>query len=139
MFGERLFVYFFPAFLIALEWFMRSAFALDTELFVGPILASVGLSFLIPLTIPKKSDPHKLSKEAQEELERLHLTFIPKRERIFMQLCWLLMLIFIISWVSALYLSTIPGQYWWRFPISYYPGIFNCFAGIIMSELKELL
>lgn len=114
---------------------MRSAFALDTELFIGPIFASVGLSFLIPLTIPKRTDPHKLSKQTQEELERFKLTLIPR----FIQSCWMLMLIFIISWVSTLYLSTIPGQYWWRFPISYYPGFFNVFIGIVLSEIKELI
>jgi hypothetical protein len=135
MFGERIFVYFLPTFLIALEWFMRAAFSLETELFIGPILASVGLTFLVPLTIPKKTHHHhhQLSKQMREELERLQFTVIPKRERRFIQLCWSLMLIFILAWLSTLYLSTLPGQYLWRFPISYYPGFFNAFVGILLS------
>jgi len=43
-------IYGFPFYLIAFEALLRNLFQLDVIGFVGPTIASAGLSFLLPLT-----------------------------------------------------------------------------------------
>ena len=51
--GQIILIWGFPFYLIVLEMLFRGISGLDTGAFVGPAIATAGLSFLLPLTKPK--------------------------------------------------------------------------------------
>jgi hypothetical protein len=54
-FGNTVLELAFPLILLLFEWGLKRVLAVDTREFIGPTLAATGLSFLVPLTKPKKS------------------------------------------------------------------------------------
>jgi hypothetical protein len=127
MLGDRAIVYLFPAYLLAIEVFLRSALSLDSEAFIGPVLASIGLGFIIPLTIPRSAIVNR------DE------TTLSNKERRFIQICWIFILTLTVFWIWSLFLSTFPKKHWWVLHAGYYPGILSCVLGIALSEIKERL
>src|SRR5437764_941392 len=101
---ERLPVYIFPILLVVVEWIMRSfSPALgDTQTFIGPTLAAVGATYLIPLTVKKKRD---YPQSIMSVLNQNGLTAVPKKEAIFITWCWILLLVFTALWALSLYLA----------------------------------
>jgi len=143
-FLDRLPVYIFPAFLVVIEWILRSISSLDTQTFIGPTLAAVGASYLVPLTIDKPLTQEKQKKFPQviiDEFEMLRGKGISVRtesEQHFIQFCWVCVLVFTGTWALSLYLSAkFPHNLLWIAPASYYPGIVNYFGGIVLCEIRE--
>lgn len=52
-FSSRLPVYIYPLTLVGIEFLLRQLALLETKTFIGPTLASIGVSFLLPLTSKK--------------------------------------------------------------------------------------
>lgn len=152
----RLPVYAYPLFLVLVEWFLRSFASLETKTFIGPTLAAVGASLLLPLTVKKPltvtrrdrvvKEMDEASPELAEAFKKLSpekqskVSYIPQTEAIFVQVCWLSVLMLTLIWVWALFLSIkSPNDLWLdrNIPANYVPGFINFFLGFMLSEIRE--
>jgi len=127
MIGDRIIVYLFPAYLLAIEIFFRSALTLDTEAFAGPVLASIGLNFLISSTIPQKC------------IIKKDKTILLNKERYLIQCCWIAILVLIPIWIWSLILTTYTTQKLLFLHVGWYIGTIHCILGIISCEIKAHL
>lgn len=82
--GHIVLIWGFPFYLIVLEAIFRTISGLDVSSFVGPAIATAGLSFMLPLTRPKTisaSVPSELLKVVEESggviIDRNDYKFIP--------------------------------------------------------------
>jgi hypothetical protein len=160
---ERLAVYLYPiCCLLLLEYLMRSFISTKGTLaFIGPTLAALGISFVLPLTIRRLMTKEQLKERLKEKQEKIPDAISDKLEEIInredelgnigvsIQLdddmnvphaAWLLTsLLFTPVWAYALYLSIkFPEGFWWVFPCSCYPGFFNYVVGFGLAELREM-
>jgi len=134
---KRILIYGFPFFLIALEYVLRTALSLDSETFMGPTLAAVGISFLLSLIVPKNRELD-LSQETQNEIDRLGIIVVPRGEQILIDLVWVFIFALTASWAYCLYLSCInPSTTWFKIPAYQLLGYGNYFIGVLFSEIKE--
>lgn len=128
-----------PVLLIVIEWEMRSVSGVDTQAFVGPTLASVGLGILIPLMQPRpnRRDP-AIPASFYEEAERYHMTVSTEREHHFDDLCLFLLIPAIVLWTWTVYLSVkAPHSMAGPFAVYDYWGIVNYIVGAALTEIRE--
>lgn len=143
--AERLPIYIYPLFLLMIEYILRSLGSLEIQPFIGPTLAAVGTSLVLPLIIRKPLTVEKLKKYPQivRQLDRAHqqklpVGYLPPAEITFIYIC--LSFIFILTgiWAVALYLSIkFPDELLWIVPSNYIPGFINYFIGVVLSEIRE--
>jgi hypothetical protein len=152
----RLPIYAYPLFLVLVEWFLRSFASLETKTFIGPTLAAVGASLLLPLTVKKPltitrrdrvaEEMNAVSPELAEVFKKLSpdkqskVSYTPPTETLFVQVCWLSVLILTLIWLWALFLSIkSPNDLWLNgsVPANYVPGFINFFFGFLLSEIRE--
>ena len=134
---KRILIYGFPFFLIALERVLRTALNLNSETFMGPTLAAVGVSFLLSLIVPKSRELG-LSQETLSEIDRQGIIVIPRNEQILIDLVWVFIFTLTASWAYCLYLSCItPTSTWLKIPAYQILGFGNYFVGVLFSEIKE--
>ena len=140
-FSERLLSYFYPIFLLVIEWFLRFAFQLDTQAFIGPTLTATSIGMTISLTTFKSNKG--LSEDIIEQVKRLEekgVRIETSRSIIFRNSCFLITLFLTIVWISTLVISVkFTGSKFWKFPLSYFLGLFCYFIGFITSEIKEFV
>jgi hypothetical protein len=131
--SDRALSYLYPIFLLALEWFLRLAFQLNTQEFVGPTLAATSVGLVIPLIAFRSAkglsdeNGNKLPPEILEQLRRLEESgakLVSGESVIFANLCFLMSLLFTLAWVAT---------------ISYLLGVFCFVLGLFLSEMKEFL
>ena len=97
--------YAFPLILLVFEWGLRTLMLVDVSGFIGPTLASAGLSFLIPLTKPKilgvkfSKYPNAVATTATD------LQFVG--------LVWLLILVSLFAWSASCFgrLKPLPNDF----------------------------
>lgn len=140
-FFERMPIYFFPLFLLSLEWSLRFAFKLNTQEFIGPTLAATGVGMTISLTSYKS---RKVLKSIPAELKTYILendmTVDTGTTRFFRNLCWVFTLTLTAFWIGAIIISTQFGALsYWRIPLHYWIGGLSYLMGLILSEVKERL
>ena len=141
--SERAVIYIFPLFLLLIEVFFRFAFETDTQSFIGPTLASFGIGLVLPLTIYSK--PHNLTlnnlpPSLIQKLTSGEITIITAREKIFVNICWIMIICFTALWMWSLVLATkYSNLLWLSLPAHYYPGLINYLLGFVFSEVKELI
>ncbi|MEM8640417.1 MAG: hypothetical protein AAGG51_16610 [Cyanobacteria bacterium P01_G01_bin.54] len=148
--SDRALSYSYPFFLLALEWFLRIAFGLNTEEFIGPTLAATSVGMVIPLITFKSTkglsdeNGNKLSQETLDQLKKLEesgATYVSSESVIFSNVCFVVSLVFTLIWITTIVIGTespvmenFPG-----IPSSYLLG-FACFiVGLFLSEVKEFL
>jgi hypothetical protein len=136
---KRILIYGFPFYLILIESILRKAYRLESEAFIGPTLAAVGVSFLLPLIVPKKRD-FPVTQQTKQEVEAHGMTMRYKSEERFIDAVWLFIFTLTACWTYCLYLSSQSQiQLWWTFPIYKIIGFFNYFVGVLFSEIKEVV
>lgn len=138
--GKRLLTYGFPFFLIFIEFLLRNAYRLDTEEFIGPTLAAVGVSLLLPLIVPKKIEVG-LTQQTKQELDQKKVRILYKSEDRFIDIVWIFIFILTACWAYTLYISAQKDhiQMWMTFPNYKVLGFSNYFLGVLFSEVKEVV
>lgn len=89
--------YGFPLILLVFEWGLRTLMLVDASGFIGPTLAAAGLSFLIPLTRPKRLNATVPDYPKAVVTSRLDQQFVG--------LVWLLVLVSLFAWSASCYAS----------------------------------
>jgi hypothetical protein len=118
---------------------LRQALKLESEAFIGPTLAAVGISLMLPLIVPKKR-AFPIPKKTVQIIEERGCRIINKTESVFIDLVWTLIIILTALWAYSLYLSSqkpidSSAQLPWYLII----GFFNYFTAVILSEIKEII
>lgn len=134
----------FPFFMLFVEWFLKvTSFSSGTGAidFFGPSLASAGLGFLVPLTIPKSpSASIGIDKRTIKSLEEKGVELRLKGDDTFSQFVWLAILVFLCVWMVCLHISSnYPNMLYLQFPVHLWLGLFNYFIGVILTCAKEVL
>jgi len=134
---KKVLIYGFPFFLISLEAILRAALKLNSSVFVGPTLAGVGTSFLLPLIVPKQRC-FSLSEQIQKELMEKKILLVSKSEQILIDFVWLFIFVLTATWVYVVYIScTNSDLTWGAIPVPLAVGLTNYFVGVLFSVLKE--
>ena len=138
--SERATQYLFPLFLLAVEWFLRDAFRLSTQEFIGPTLAATGVGMTITLTSYEGNKLlQSIPSEIKEYAERNNLRVETTKSGVFRNMCWIVTLVLTLLWIWSITLSTQhPNSTLWIFPTHYYPGFGSYIFSLFLSELKEI-
>lgn len=88
-------IYGFPLTLLGFEWGLRTMLAVDSAGFTGPTLAAAGLSFLMPLTKPKKKNL-----PGHEDVVAMS-----KADAALTPILWICVFVFLFSWSWSCYVS----------------------------------
>lgn len=140
----------YPIFLLMLEWFLRIAFQLDTEEFIGPTLAATSIGLVIPLVTFRSSkgltdeNGDELSPELLEQIRRLEesgASVASGESTIFANICFVISLMFTLGWVATIVIeaNTPSSVFFLGLSPSYLIGL-SCFlVGLFLSEIKEFL
>jgi hypothetical protein len=136
---KRILIYGFPLFLLLIEALFRAALKLDTNAFMGPTIAAVGVDFLLPLIVPKPRQ-YPFSKNIKKEIAKHKIVIIPSAEQRLIGFIWIFIFILTCSWVYSLFISsTQPSLLWLGFPAYLVLGFANYFVGVLFSEMKEVI
>ena len=134
----KMIIFGFPVFLIGLEYLIRQIAKLEAYSFIGPSLASVGVGALIPLIEPKKKD-FGLPAATIADYKSRGILLKSEREETFILCVWLFILVLILGWAFALYLSSkLLTQTTWDIP-SLALGLISYTIGITFSQIKEVI
>ncbi|HCH4139903.1 TPA: hypothetical protein NKV59_003375 [Vibrio parahaemolyticus] len=126
----------FPFYLIVLEVIFRSATGIDASSFIGPAIATAGISFLLPLT---KAKPYS------EQIHGRTLALINsnggvvlnQRDQRFIPFVWLALLVGFLVWFWASNVAlTKPHDVVWFVPTHVAIGFINYFAAAVLSAIK---
>ncbi|MCP4373229.1 MAG: hypothetical protein GY797_34760 [Deltaproteobacteria bacterium] len=135
----KILIYGFPVILMIIEFILRASLALDTQIFIGPTLASVGIGFVIPLVAPKEKN-FGLTDKKIKEYQTKGIVLRSTRDETFIHFVLILIFVFTISWMSSLYLSSqFPKMTWLTVPAYMYPGFLNYFGGVLLSVVKGVI
>jgi hypothetical protein len=145
-FSDRFLSYLYPIFLLALEWFLRLAFQLDTQEFVGPTLAATSVGMVIPMISYRsaKGISNSLSEETIQQIKKLEemgAKIECGRSIVFRNFCFVVALFFTLIWVATIVISTkfpTTGNLW-GWSLSYILGFACYFLGFLLSEIKEFV
>ena len=88
-------IYGFPLTLLGFEWGLRTMLAVDSAVFTGPTLAAAGLSFLMPLTKPKRKNL-----PGHDDVVAMS-----KADAALTPILWIFVFAFLFSWSWACYVS----------------------------------
>jgi hypothetical protein len=148
--SDRALSYLYPVFLLGLEWFLRLAFQLDTEEFIGPTLAATSVGMVIPLITFRSArglsdeNGNKLSPETLSQIRRLEESgakLVSVESVIFGNICFLISLFFTLAWIAAIVIETgssTAGSFL-GISSSYLLGLACFLVGLFLSEIKEFL
>jgi hypothetical protein len=135
--GQILLIWGFPFYLIALEILFRGISGLDVSSFVGPAIATAGLSFLLPLTKPKD---HKnvMSAELLLTIQELGGEVVNEKDQKLIPFVWISILCGFLTWFWASYSSaSSPNEQFYFLPLHVAVGLINyCLAGFL-TIVKE--
>ncbi len=135
---RRFIICFFPFALFFIELFFRKGLSWDTEAFLGPSLASIGLGIVVSALELKRPDL-KITDQYARDLAAQGFEVLKTRDRRISDFALLFTFLGIPIWSYALYLSSLhPIQYWLTQPAALFPGIFNVVFGIALYIAKEL-
>ena len=126
----------FPFYLILVEIFFRSVSQLDTTGFIGPAIATSGLSFLMPLTKPKEGTP-LLTSSTIQTLKRHGLEAVPRSDQRFVPVVWATILAGFLVWLWSCSVSlTSPDARIWFVQKHVAIGMINYLAAAICAAIK---
>ena len=86
--------YCFPIMLVPFEWGLKLILKEDSTSFFGPTIAAAGLSFMVPLTEPKRL---RALKSAE--------IVIPPNDNRFIPILWILIILSLFAWAASCYFS----------------------------------
>jgi hypothetical protein len=134
---NRILIYTFPFFLLAMEWLLRISLAIDSRDFIPPTIVAAALGLLLPLTGYKNRE-FALSDSTKRQIEALHAVVVPKRERRLIDIVWLTILISLAVWGCCLVFACKPEHNPIKLSPVYY-GLATYFIAVIFSEIREAI
>jgi len=125
-------VYGFPIILALFEWGLRVILKLETIGFIGPTFAAVGLSFLMPLTRPKKI-------EIKVDIPGYDNVIVTKpADQTLISFIWILILLYLFAWSSSVYISVRqPNLEVFGLPTHVTIGICAYAVSLVLVAVKE--
>jgi len=135
--GQTLLVWAFPFYLIALEMLFRGVSGLDVSKFIGPAIATAGLSSLLPMTKPKEN-LDKISLEIRKVVESNGGRIVNNKDQKLLPFVWLSILFGFLIWFWASYISEkSPNSTFWFMPKHFAIGLINYLTAAVIAILKE--
>lgn len=139
-------MYLYPLMLVLLEILMRSLLSIEAGSIIGPSLAAVGASFVIPLTVKRPLTIDKLNKLKQRmkqtvysELVEAYTTgtiyYTDAEEEQVRSMGITFALLLMALWAVALVLTIKPSGSW--SPLTVVLGLLSCFIGLLLTEWSE--
>lgn len=126
----QILTYGFPLILIAFEWGLKFLMSQATTSFAGPALAAAALSFLMPLTQPKKLQV--------EVPEHPNLIVTSHADNQLIGFVWLLVFAFLFCWAWTCYLSVQnPAPKLWLLDQSLAIGLIVYTSSLVLTLVKE--
>ncbi|MDX7648070.1 hypothetical protein [Aeromonas caviae] len=126
----------FPFYLIVLEVLFRGATGLNTSAFIGPAIATAGLSFLLPLTKPKELS-EALHGRTLALVESNGGVVVNSNDQNLIPFIWLSILLGFLVWFWASHVaSTAPTNEFWFLPEHVAIGFINYLMAAILSAVK---
>jgi hypothetical protein len=135
--SNRILIYAFPFFLALMEWLLRISLRVDSKEFVGPTIAAAALGLLLPLTGIKNRD-FALSEPTRRQIEALKAVIVPKRERILVDIVWIVILTSLATWGACLVFACKPDINPLHVSPFYY-ALGTYFLAVIFSEIREAI
>jgi hypothetical protein len=133
---RRIFVALFPLALFGIELVLRKSAKWDTEGFIGPSLASIGLGFILSVQTPKEPD-FRITERYQDQLERDGYALIKRWDKIVMDAGLLILCIALPAWIFSLYAAS-EHLLWSTYSAGLLAGLLNTVLGTILYIAKEL-
>ena len=129
----------FPFYLIVLELLFRGVSGLDTSSFIGPAIATAGLSFLLPLTKPKALS-ESLHGRTLALVKSNGGVVVNSNDQNFLPFIWLAILIGFLVWFWASQVAlTAPSSTFFSIPAHVAIGFINYLMAAILSAIKGRL
>lgn len=125
--------YGFPIYLICFELLFRSISTIDTSSFIGPALASSGLSLFISVLKPKEV---RLESNIQPLPEGVQVYYQKDQKLILASIICLLIGLMMWYW-TCIFSLTKANHTLWIFPTHLVMGFGVYLIGIILSSIKE--
>lgn len=126
----------FPFYLIVLEMLYRGVSGQNISSFVGPTIATTGLSFLLPLTQPKKCE-ESLHSTTVEVVEKNGGIVVNRQDQRLLPFIWLSIFIGLLIWFWASHTaSTAEEETIWFIPKHIGIGFVNYILAAILSAIK---
>ena len=130
-------IYGFPLYIVLIELLVRAFLAIDTQAFVGPSLAAVGLGFLVPL-LHLKDRASEYGEAVDKEAQEKEAILVTKKDLDFLMVVIAILLLLLVLWVVSLVLSVQdPIPRLGIIPIPYLSGVPSYIIGIVLSVVKE--
>lgn len=95
----------FPFYLVCIEALFRSASEIDTSGFIGPAIAIAGLSFLLPLTRPKRIPEETINSDYYREFQAsirnnvISVGLTNSNDEIVVKIAWISILFGFLFWL----------------------------------------
>lgn len=121
-------IYGFPLTLLGFEWGLRTMLAVDSGGFTGPTLAAAGLSFLMPLTKPKKKNL-----PGHDDV-----IAVSKADAALTPILWISVFAFLFSWSWSCYVSLkLPNDTTFGFASHLVIGGAVYIVSLLLTAIKE--
>lgn len=135
--GQILLIWGFPFYLIVLEMLFRGVSGLDVSSFIGPAIATAGLSFLLPLTKPKEYT-NLISEDLLKAVKENGGEVVNVNDQKLIPFVWIAILCGFITWFSASFVSSsIPNEKIYLVPVHFVVGLINYCIAAILTIAKE--
>ena len=104
--GQILLIWGFPFYLILVEAGFRSITSIDVTSFVGPAIATAGLSLLLPLVFPKDV-MHLFSEHMTRKLKENNVIVINRKDQNLIYVVWVAVAFGFLVWLYSSYTALI--------------------------------
>jgi hypothetical protein len=133
--SQRVLIYLFPFILALMEWLLRHGIQVNSAEFLAPTIASAALGLLIPLT-GIKNRTFALDETTRRQIESLKAVIVPKRERLMINVVWIIILLSLALWGCCLVFTCKPESNPIKLsPLWYASAAY--FIALICSEIRE--
>lgn len=135
--GQIILTWGFPFYLIILEIIFKGISGLDVSSFIGPAIATAGLSFLLPLTKPK-DHAGIFSEEVIAEIESGGGEIVNIKDQRLIPFIWISILCGFLIWFWASLVSSLsPDQTFYFMPLHVAIGLINYCLAAALTLMKE--
>jgi hypothetical protein len=135
--GQVLLIWGFPFYLIVLEMLFRGVSGLDVSNFIGPAIATAGLSFLLPLTKPKDYSG-LVSTELKDAVHQVGGEIVNVNDQRLIPFVWIAILCGFLTWFWASSVSSsAPTAQFGFMPLHVAVGLINYCIAALFTIVKE--
>ena len=98
---NRIITFGFPIYLLIFEYLARTSFDLQSSVFIGPTLASIGLGLVLPLTAVEVREVDIVDRSGQAATTKIS----DPKDVSASHVAWIALLILMLLWLMAIYES----------------------------------